>query len=461
MGSEFHAAKAATIDDFVGFADGGAFPRWPLEIFLEVSNLCDLKCAMCNTFSALHNQRRNVVRSQERGFLELDRVVEPLQPLLEHALQVHAFGFGEPTIHPQFRELLETLSRYEVMLDFFTNGMHLSDALCDFLVSRRVWSVTLSFSGATKADYESIYLGGEFERVLQGIRRLADAKARAGSDFPKIQVNSIAFRHQVERFPEFVRLLAQHGANVIHLKPLATYDQIPELHGHVSIPRRSVELPLLEEARRIAAEYGVIVADKPYEGLLVESDADQQASLAKRHLGSMALDGRAVALDEFPRIARERQVRSADYAPAPREESLLLPLDAPRHRAGGIPCLEPFKTLYVAYNGDLAPCCFRRTGLHLGRLGEAEGATPWHGERWESLRRGIVTDRSYPEALCKKCLDSGAHPRSHGLKQKVNQYAQWFNAGFGTPFAPSTVAAARQVAENEPMLAARQAAQSG
>ena len=184
MKSEFHAAKAATIDSFVGFADGGAFPQWPLEIFLKVSNLCDLKCAMCHTFSALNDKRRERVRAQERGFLELERVLEPLTPLLEHALQVHAFGFGEPTIHPQFRDLLERLTRYEVMLDFFTNGMHLTQELCEFLVEQRVWSITLSFSGATKEEYENIYLGGDFDRVLQGIRRLADAKARAGAVYP-------------------------------------------------------------------------------------------------------------------------------------------------------------------------------------------------------------------------------------------------------------------------------------
>jgi hypothetical protein len=290
--------------------------------------------------------------------------------------------------------------------------------------------------------------------VLSGIRRLADAKVRAGSDYPKIQINSLAFRHQVERLPQFVRLLGEQGANVIHLKPLATYDVIPELHGHISIPRRGVELPLLEEARRIAKEYGITLADKPYENLLVEDDAGQQAALSRRHLGSLRLRQEVVPLEAFPGIARQRQQRPAEHAPAGREESRLLPPDTPRHRASGVPCLEPFKTLYVAYNGDLVPCCFRRGGLHLGRLGEPEGATPWHGEQWEALRRGILETREYPAPLCKSCLESGAHPRSHGLAQKVNQYAQWFGQARGEPFAPASVKAARQVGENEAILQA-------
>jgi len=260
----------------------------------------------------------------------------------------------------------------------------------------------------------------------------------------------------VERFPQFVRLLGEHGANAIHLKPLATHDRMPELHRHVSIPRRAVELPLLEEARRIAAEYGITIADKPYESLLVESDAELIDALKKRHLGHLPLKDMVIPLEELPRIARERQARPAVHAPAPREESRLLAADAPRCKAAGVPCLEPFKTLYVAYNGDLSPCCFRRGGLHLGRLGEAEGATPWQGTSWDRLRRAIVEERAYPEPLCKSCLESWAYPRSHSLAQKANQYAQWFKAGAGMPFAPESIQKARAVGDNEAILRAHQ-----
>lgn len=34
-----------------------AAPAWPLELFLEASKVCDLKCAMCREFSAHHIHR--------------------------------------------------------------------------------------------------------------------------------------------------------------------------------------------------------------------------------------------------------------------------------------------------------------------------------------------------------------------------------------------------------------------
>ena len=52
--SHFHAQKQQAIESFLDFIVGGEQPRWPLEVFIEVSNLCDLQCAMCHTFSALN-----------------------------------------------------------------------------------------------------------------------------------------------------------------------------------------------------------------------------------------------------------------------------------------------------------------------------------------------------------------------------------------------------------------------
>jgi len=68
--SKFKQQKLETIASFCNFLEGGNHPQWPLEIFLEISNACDLKCAMCTTFSALSPNRFLKLKSSERGFLE-------------------------------------------------------------------------------------------------------------------------------------------------------------------------------------------------------------------------------------------------------------------------------------------------------------------------------------------------------------------------------------------------------
>ncbi len=79
---------------------------------------------MCPTFSALSPYRQLNIKEAERGFLNAEEMVRPLDSGLQHALNVHCFGYGDATIHPHFRDVITYLSRFEVVIDFFTNGMH-------------------------------------------------------------------------------------------------------------------------------------------------------------------------------------------------------------------------------------------------------------------------------------------------------------------------------------------------
>src|SRR6185436_2592554 len=107
------------------------------------------------------------------------------------------------------------------------NGMRLTPALCEAVVGHRVANVVVSFSGATKADYENVYIGGDFDVVLGGIKRLADARARAHSRYPVITINSIGFRHHIDSLPAFVDLMHEHGVDVVEVKKLM--DDVPAM----------------------------------------------------------------------------------------------------------------------------------------------------------------------------------------------------------------------------------------
>src|SRR5262245_48142557 len=225
MAASYAREKQEAIDSFEAFFRGEAAPRWPLEVFLEASNLCNLRCAMCGPFSALNPNRHLALTEQQRGFFDFTRTERSLETILAHALYVHAFGYGEPTVHPDFPELLRYISGYNVMVDFITNGMRLTPSLCEQIVANRVANVVVSFSGVTQAEYENVYIGGNYETVLEGLQCLADTRARAVSRYPRITINSIGFRHHIASLPAFVDLMAVHGVDVIEVKKLM--DDVP------------------------------------------------------------------------------------------------------------------------------------------------------------------------------------------------------------------------------------------
>jgi len=453
------ARKRDTIESFLRFAEGREIPAWPLELFLEISNVCNLKCAMCSTFSALNPHRYSELKMADRGFIDLQNVQSGLDTLLQHALNVHCFGYGEPTVHPDFRNFLTYISRYRVMIDFFTNGMYLTPELCTFLVDKRVERVTVSFSGVTKEEYENVYLGGVYETVLRGIESLAAEKARQRSAYPLIEINSLSFEHHVQQLDRFVDFMADHGVNVIHLKRLQTQFTIPQLKGHEAALRPWIEGTILDRAHRRAKARGIVLSAAQFQMTEVKTDVEWQEAKAQQGLPTSSASATVIPISDFKRLSRESRPPRPPEGSAVEETDVYheVPAGRVREYLGIKPaasatdpfhCMEPFKTLYVRRNGFVKPCCFANDRAPaLGLTTRSSGAEIWRGPRYEALRTGILNNE-YPEAACTYCLRHKIGPRRHSAENKIDAYLAWYRENFGEPLMPSPVARLRALGDN-------------
>lgn len=441
----FTEHKREAVESFLQFSQGKGFPRWPLEVFLEVSNICDLQCAMCPTFSALNTERFFALKREDRGVIAYDTATEPLEEVLKHALIIHASGYGEPTIHPQYKELLVYLSRYEALIDFFTNGMHLDDELCRFLVQGHVHRVSVSFSGVTAEEYENIYIGGDFERVLGGIRRLAKAKEQAGSLYPRIEINSLAFRHHIESLPAFVKLMGEAGANVIHVKPLRLYGKkIAELKHHESHMHPEREAHIVMEAKKVAESLGVHLASAPYEATQKHARNytkafDSMPDEERLQLFQKILDER-IPVAEMKKVAmsaskreQKKEVLAQSREMRERRQLSVNAEDFFAHK--GVPCLEPFKVFYAAFDGRARTCCFTDTKHWIGHLQESSGEQIWNNGVYQAIREHAVNNE-YLSSMCAACMKKSSYPKNHAFQEEYKAYSRWYEHVYGVPFLP-------------------------
>jgi len=447
------ADKAETIRSFQAFAGGRDMPAWPAELFLELSNICDLKCAMCPTFSALNPHRLFALKDTERGFLDTEAVTQPLESVLRHVLNVHCFGYGEPTINPNLVETIEYLSRFEVMVDFFTNGMHLDDAMAKLLVKSRVYRVTVSVSGATRGDYENVYIGGRFDEVLGGLRRLDEAKKRAGSLYPIVVINSLGFQHHIDRLDSFVELMAAHGVEYVEVKPLQEHGGVIDaLVGHAVIVRPEIEGKIIERAMKRARELGLQLNLYPLDR--AASAADYAAIQAARRapIERSGRPYRFVPVGGFREASRAIEVLRppADTTRASRPDFLGADASDIRHAldmepmdegpGDGFTCMEPFKTLYVTQSGEVKPCCFA-VGPTLGSVASQDGKgqdgeSVWRGEAFSTVRDGILSG-IYPMAMCRNCLKHRTGPRHHEIDGLAAAYDHWHRTVFRSEGLPA------------------------
>lgn len=451
---QFYRDKQDMLNSFVDFSYGKELPKWPLEIFLEISNICDFKCAMCPTFSAINPKRFSNLKKVDRGLLEISDASEPLEELLKHALIVHAFGYGEPTIHPNFHEFIDHLSRFEVMIDFFSHGKHLSQEMCEFLVNRKISRVTISFSGSNEVDYENIYIGGKYQDILDGIDRLNKTKLKAKSSFPQIHVNSIAFNHHIKSLVDFVHIMGKRGVEQVNIKPLSTYDSMPELHAHTSIMRKNIEGDIIDKAKFAGQQYGLVIESSAYERQGIDDD-DLWGALEGRHKGGAPISKDLIAVSSFKELAKTKE--KIVHTAAEQQKSAAAMQKAKEHFMLNkkVPCFEPLKTFYASFDGKVFPCCFKASDSYqLGNLKTDHGIDIWNNKPFTEIREKTLENK-YRADICATCLRSNAYPHHHSVPGRFALYKRWFSESFNMDFDGKVASRIMELPDNEGILQRR------
>jgi MoaA/NifB/PqqE/SkfB family radical SAM enzyme len=450
--------KQQALTSFHNFTDGGHLPQWALEIFLEISNVCDLKCAMCGVFSALDQNRFIHLKEEERGFFNGKHT--SLEKLLEHALLVHCFGYGEPTIYPQFKEVIEYLSQYNVLIDFFTNGMHLTEEMCEFLVEKKVFRIYVSFSGTTKEDYENIYLGGNYETVLSNIKRLAQTKEKYQSIYPQIEINSLAFQHHIDNIVNFIDLMADHGANYISLKPVETSDTIPQLNPHIALMRPWKEGELLKQAKLKALERNIHFDASHFINVMSVHSAEdfkiQHQQLTKQEAIIPISELKNLSKTLKPISARNENIKESPILKENKIEGYL-GLRSPEITLEQ-PCFEPFKTFYVKRDGKVKPCCFsnkfENRFVTLGDINQNPAEEIWQGLAFQTIQNSILEGK-YPMNICNHCIKGQWGPQHHGISGIADAYQTWLKDVFQITLDESLLEKIKHLPTNQKILTNR------
>lgn len=142
-----------------------------------------------------------------------DRRRGPIDPALVRSVadEVAAYddalvvlgGFGEPTLHPHFPEILASLRGAGVYgLAVRTSGLTLDDAIIEALLEHRVDVVTVFVDAWTAELYRRLH-GGNLQTVLEGIDRLSSTRGERRQVEPLVVPEMIKSVHTVEELDSF------------------------------------------------------------------------------------------------------------------------------------------------------------------------------------------------------------------------------------------------------------------
>ena len=219
-----------------------SFPR---RIVLELTNGCNLNCTMCGRRAAEFNA----------AFLEMDWFYA-LEPLFDSVEEVTLMGWGEPTIHPHFVEMLQTIHRHSARKYFCTNGMRLH-LLTKAIFENEVDVFAVSADGASPETNNRIRVGSDLGRINGSLRDIVRIKRAENLKYPHINYVFCAMKSNLNELPQMVEMTADVGLEELKVVYLTVFQ---ESMAHESLWDRQGEVEeVFGRAARRAAELGVLL----------------------------------------------------------------------------------------------------------------------------------------------------------------------------------------------------------
>ena len=369
-----------------------SFQRRPLEVILDTTERCNLKCKMCY-FSAVDRLQflpfdRQLSRN---GMMPLETFSRVAADLFPRARRVALGCAAEPLVHPKFIDILREAGSYGVPdLWFPTNLLPLTPAKAEAICEAGVNTVGVSMDGTSAETYETIRVGGKFDRLMRSLDLLNGVRRGASTRLRLIFVWMRTNRGDLADLPRFAEEVGASELDVRFVAPTA----------HVSAED---ELLDDEDPGALRAELAATAAEAAARGLRLVSypDFDNGQPVGVR---GHVMRWRAGLYDR-------QRLRG-------------------RFRTAVAGCAWPGHTVVVRPNGAVSPCIFweeQPIGLYPETsLGEVE-RSPLLAEIVDGLKSGN------PCGTCNTCTE-----RKHALyfrlqwRQQAGERLEQLGAGPGS-----------------------------
>lgn len=158
------------------------------DVFIDIVGPCNLRCAMCPQGVLEH-------RSAERGqgFMPVELFERAIAFLQERGFlgeYVNLYDWGDPLLHPQLGEILDVCHVRHIKPIISTNLSFPVRTVQE--VSRHDLELLIvSISGFSESTYSRNHVRGDFQRVRQNLKALADDRGR----IREVLVKYLTFRY--------------------------------------------------------------------------------------------------------------------------------------------------------------------------------------------------------------------------------------------------------------------------
>lgn len=171
--------------------------RFPLQVDVELTSQCNLRCAFC-----IHGQAK-----QEYRALTFDSFTRIVDEGERYGLVSMKFNYiNEPLLVHDLPDYIAYAKAHRVLNVYFaTNGVLLNAKNRERLIEARTSKVMISIDAASAETYETMRRSKHYNLVVQNILSLIELRAKLGVSWPLVRVNFLKTELNVHEAETFIR----------------------------------------------------------------------------------------------------------------------------------------------------------------------------------------------------------------------------------------------------------------
>jgi len=188
----------------------------PISLSIEPAAICQLHCPECTLGS------NNLNRTNK--FIDFELYKKIIDEAAPNLLYLILYFQGEPFLSPTIFNMIKYANNKNIYTATSTNAQCIDKVMATKIVQSGLRKLIVSVDGVTQETYEKYRVGGNLNMTLKAIELINAEKIKYNSNFPKIEIQMIVFRHNQHEIDSFKSLGKKMKVQKITIKTAQIYN---------------------------------------------------------------------------------------------------------------------------------------------------------------------------------------------------------------------------------------------
>lgn len=193
-------------------------PGLPYAFSYEPTNICNLKCPECP--SGQNNLNR------EKGYANIVDFKKLIVNIKKHCFYLNLYFQGEPFLNKNLSKMIAYAVKNKIFTAVSTNGHFIDENTATNIINAGLGRLIISLDGASQESYEQYRKGGDFNKVISGIKIIINTRKKLKANNPIVVIQCLALSSTEYEIQKIKDLANELGVDKIEIKTAQFYNLI-------------------------------------------------------------------------------------------------------------------------------------------------------------------------------------------------------------------------------------------